>query len=250
MKFQTLASGSKGNCSILLCGNTKILIDAGISYLNIKKKLLEENLYLNDFSAILITHAHSDHIKGLENLIKHTLLNVYIPLKMYPDLQEIVPKDRIVNLEENTYINDVLITLIKTSHDAISVGYLITYLNKSLVYLTDTGYLNRKYFDILKNKNIYFIESNHDEEMLLNGPYPYFLKQRVISDRGHLSNNTASQYLEKLVNINTKYIFLAHLSATNNTFEKAIDATTNKVDTTNITVFIAKQDEVSELVEV
>src|SRR5699024_1080680 len=115
---------------------------------------------------------------------------------------------------------------IKTSHDAKgSVGFLITEDDNSIVYITDTGYINRKYFPLLENKNIYYIESNHDEKMLMDGPYPYYLKQRIISDEGHLSNDTTAKYLKKLVGDNTKYIILAHLSEHNNKEELAYIAT-------------------------
>lgn len=251
MIIKTLASGSKGNCSIILCDNTKILVDIGISYLKLKRKLEELNLSLNDFSALLITHAHTDHIKGLSSLTKNTNLKIYIPKEMYKDLEEQIHHNNIEFITDNFQIENVSIELIHTSHDAsASVGYIMTYQNKGLVYVTDTGYINRKYLEKMKKKDIYLIESNHDEKMLMEGPYPYYLKQRVISDVGHLSNKTTAKYLETLIGDNTKYIILAHLSEKNNTEQLALLATREKIGTKKVEVLIAKQDEESPYIEV
>ena len=251
MKIKTFSSGSKGNCSIVLCDNTNIIIDMGISYLTLKRSLEENSLSFSDFQGILITHCHKDHTNGLSTLINKTKLNVYIPEEMYDSLKEYVPKSRCVFVDDNFTINDVSIELIHTSHDApASVGYIIDYNERSLVYVTDTGYINRKYLNRMINKNLYLIESNHDEVMLMDGPYPRFLKERVISDKGHLSNSTTSKYLKKIIGENTKTIILAHLSETNNTEEKALEAISKEELPKNIKVLIARQYEESEMIEV
>ncbi len=251
LRFKTFASGSKGNCAIVLCGKINIIIDIGISYLTLKRNLEQNNFDISYFSAILITHTHSDHIKGLSSLMKQTKLKVLIPKEMYPELKEIIPIDRIAFLNDKNKIDDVEIDLIHTSHDTVcSVGYIITYNNKSLVHITDTGYINRKYLKLMEKKDIYLIESNHDEEMLMNGPYPSFLKQRVISDRGHLSNRTTASYLEQIIGDNTKYILLAHISEKNNTEELAYKTTKEKLQGKNIKLLIAHQNEPSPLIEV
>ena len=122
----------------------------------------------------------------------------------------------------------------------------------SLVYVTDTGYINRKYLKKIGNKSVYIMESNHDEEMLMEGPYPYYLKQRVISDSGHLSNKTASKYLSTAVGEKTKYIILAHLSEKNNTEELAREALMDRLkeNSFDINLLIARQSESLELIEV
>lgn len=251
MKIKTLSSGSKGNCSIVLCDNTNIIIDMGISYLTLKRSLEENSLSFADFQGILVTHCHKDHTSGLSTLINKTKLNVYIPKEMYDSLKEYVPKDRCIFISDLFNINDVSIELIHTSHDApASVGYIIEYNNRNLVYVTDTGYINRKYLNKMVNKNLYLIESNHDEVMLMDGPYPRFLKERVISDKGHLSNNTTSKYLKKIVGDRTKTIILAHLSEKNNTEEKALEAISKEDLPKNIKVLIARQYEESEMIEV
>ena len=150
MKVKTIASGSKGNCTIVLCENTNIIIDMGISYLTLKKSLEENSLSFTDFSGVLITHNHNDHIKGLKTLVNKTKLYFYIPEAMYDGLQDIIPYYRCIFVDDLFNINDVDIELIHTSHDApYSVGFIIKYEDKSLVYVTDTGYINRKFLNNL-----------------------------------------------------------------------------------------------------
>lgn len=251
MKVQTIASGSKGNCTIVLCNDTKLIIDMGISYLTLKNSLEENSLSFDNFNGILITHCHKDHTKGLSSLIKKTNIPVYIPEKMYDSIKEYVPYTRCIIIDDEFYINDVKINLLHTSHDApCSVGFIIRNNDKSLVYITDTGYINRKILNNIVGKDCYIIESNHDEVMLMDGPYPRFLKERVISDKGHLSNITTAKYLKKIVGKNTKNIILAHRSETNNTEEKILEAINNVELDKNINIYIAKQNEEGPLIEV
>ena len=251
MKVKTIASGSKGNCAIVLCGNTNLIIDMGISYLTLKRSLEENSLSFDQFDGILVTHNHNDHIKGVASLLKYTHLKVYIPEAMYDGLKEYIPYPRCEFVEDSFTINDVNIELIHTSHEApYSVGFIIEHESKSLVYVTDTGYINRKYLEKMIGKDAYIIESNHDEVMLMDGPYPRFLKERVISDTGHLSNKTTAKYLKNLVRDNTKYIVLAHLSEKNNTEEKVLEAIEEQGLNIGREVFIAKQYEESPMIEV
>ena len=251
MKIQTIASGSKGNCTIIICDDTKIIIDMGISYITLKKSLEENSLSFDDFSGILITHNHSDHVNGLKTLIKKTKLNAYITKEMYESIKEIIPKERCIFIDEELDINNVKIELIHTSHDApVSYGYIINYNDKSIVYITDTGYINRKILNRIVNKNLYLIESNHDEVMLMDGPYPRFLKERVISDRGHLSNKTTAKYLSKIIGDKTKYVILAHLSETNNTKELALEEMQKEDINNKVEIVIASQYEPSKIIEV
>ena len=251
MKVQTIASGSKGNCAIVICNDTKIIIDMGISFITLKRSLEENSLSFNDFSGILITHNHKDHVNGLSTLIRKTKLNAYITEEMYESIKEYIEKERCIFIDEKFNINDINIELIHTSHDApVSNGFIITDDDKSLVYITDTGYINRKILNKIENKNIYVIESNHDEVMLMDGPYPRFLKERVISDRGHLSNSSTAKYLSKIIGKDTKYVLLAHLSETNNTEEKALEAMIKAEINKKVEVLIARQYEPSKMIEV
>ena len=251
MKIKTIASGSKGNCSIVLSDETKFIIDMGISYLTLKRSLEENSLSFDQFTGILITHNHKDHISGLASLIKKTHIKVFIPLEMYDGIKELVPKDRCEFVDDIFKVNDTQIELIHTSHDApYSIGFIITQQEKSIVYVTDTGYINRKYLKKMENKDLYLIESNHDEIMLMDGPYPRFLKERVISDKGHLSNTTTSKYLSKIVGNKTKYIILAHISEKNNTEELAYQCTKEELNNDKVEILIAKQYEESAFIEV
>ncbi|MCI8346406.1 MAG: MBL fold metallo-hydrolase [Bacilli bacterium] len=251
MKVKILASGSRGNVSLVICGNIKILIDIGLSCLRVQRHLEINHLTFKDIDALFITHSHSDHIKGLETLIKKTEIKVYIPKKMYHELNHIVPIERCVFIDDQFKVGQVEVELIHTSHDTdFSVGYIITDQGKSLVHVTDTGYINRKYLKKMKDKDIYVIESNHDEAMLMDGPYPRFLKERVISDRGHLSNKTTASYLKKLTTCNTKYVILAHLSEKNNNQTLAYQENYEAIKGKDIKLYIAKQDEETELIEV
>lgn len=252
MKVSVLSSGSKGNTTYIETKEAKILIDAGNSSKYITDKLKELNVDPNDIDAILITHVHSDHIKGLQVLTKKIKCSVYITKKMYPYL------DYLTNykfIEDDTInIKDIEINVIKTSHDTEdSVGYIINNNNKSVVYITDTGYINKKYFDILTNRNIYIFESNHDIEMLNNGKYPFELRQRILSDKGHLSNYDSAKYLSKFIGKDTKKIILAHLSEENNTEELALKTLKDRLIKENITfdnIITAKQNEKTELINI
>ena len=140
----------------MLCDNTKLIIDMGISYLTLKRSLEENSLSFDTFAGILITHNHKDHTSGLASVIKHTNLPVFIPEEMYDSLKEYVPYAKCKFIEDKFNINDVEIELIHTSHDApYSVGYIIEHNNKSLVYVTDTGYINRKYLNKMVEKRPY-----------------------------------------------------------------------------------------------
>ena len=251
MKIKTIASGSKGNCTIVLCENTNLIIDMGISYLTLKRSLEENSLSFSSFSGILITHCHNDHIKGLKALLKNTSLKVYIPEKMYDSLKEVIPYPKCIFIDDKFTIEDIQIELIHTSHDApYSVGFIIEDQKKSLVYVTDTGYINRKYLAKMIDKNTYLIESNHDEIMLMNGPYPRYLKERVISDKGHLSNKTTATYLKKVIGKHTNNIVLAHISEKNNTEEKVLEAIKEVGLDKKANIIIARQYEESPLIEV
>lgn len=252
MKVSVLSSGSKGNTTYIETKNAKILIDAGNSSKYILEKLQELNVNPNDIDAILITHIHVDHVKGLPVLLKKINPCVYMTKKMHPYLDYI---ENYTIIETDTItIKDIEVNVIKTSHDTDdSVGYIINNEGKSIVYITDTGYINRKYFDLLKNRNIYIMESNHDVEMLNNGKYPFELRQRILSDKGHLSNYDSAKYLSTFIGNNTKYILLAHLSEENNTQELAYDTLNERLNKENIhvdNIIIAKQNQETELINI
>lgn len=251
MKVIVLASGSKGNVTYLEYKNTKILIDLGMPKKYVEDKLKEIDIKPEDINAILISHTHSDHIKGLKGFVKSYNTSIYITNKMLKDIEKDIPIENINYFQNTNQINDISIEIIKTSHDTSdSVGFII---NDEIVHITDTGYLNAKYYPILENKKAYFFESNHDIEMLMKGKYPYYLRQRVAGVSGHLSNNDSSSHLSKLVGDNTKVVTLCHLSEENNTEEKALNSLLEALEKHNKNidkVIIAKQNEKTDLIEV
>ena len=251
MKICVLASGSKGNSTLIQTEHSNTLIDIGMSNLYIEKKLISLNIDPDKIDNVFITHPHVDHVAGLKVFIKKHNPTVYLTQKMYDELKETVNFNNYVILDGDLYINDLNVKYFKTSHDAIdSVGYIFSNNDKEFVYVTDTGYINKKYFDLLINKDMYVFESNHDVQMLMDNPnYPYQTKQRILSDKGHLSNKDSSYYLSKFVGDKTKYIFLAHLSEQNNDKDLALNTLTDKIGN-DINIRIAEQNERSELVEI
>lgn len=249
MKVSVLSSGSKGNTTFIETDMAKILIDIGNTSKYVKEKLEDFGVEPNELDAILITHTHIDHVKGLKVFEKKYHVPVYITKIMYQSLEFL---DDYVEISDEFDIKDMHITAIKTSHDVDDArGYIISNDDKSIVYITDTGYINKKYFNILSNKNLYIMESNHDVEMLSNGKYPFQLRQRILSDKGHLSNYDSSKYLSSFIGDNTKYILLAHLSEENNTEELAYETLINRLNSDNKHVdkiIIAKQDKETELI--
>ncbi len=251
MKSVVLASGSEGNSTFLSSSGINILIDIGKNAKYIKEKILEIGENPENIRAILISHTHDDHVSALKVFLKKYHPQVYITEKMFYDLDFLKEYENVVIYDEDFYIDSISIKTIKTSHDVTdSRNFIISDGANSLVYLTDTGYLNRKYFVDLKNKTYYLIESNHDIEMLMNGPYPKWLKQRVLGSLGHLSNKDCSFYLTKLIGENTKKIVLMHLSQKNNTEEKALETLENtfkEYDMNFENVLCAKQNEITKV---
>ena len=254
LKVCVLSSGSKGNCTLVSTASTKILIDLGRSCAYITAKLKELDVDSKDINAVLITHSHNDHTNGLKVFVNKFHPKVYLTESMYEDLKELLNYEDCIFIEEPFEINDLEIDYIKTSHDTDdSNGYIIKNKKESLVYITDTGYINQKYNNKLKNHSIYIMESNHDIKMLMEGSYPHYLKQRILSDRGHLSNEDSAINLAKYIGSKTKYIILAHLSEENNTKEKAYSTLIDTLNKKNIkfdNIIVATQEDKTEVIEV
>jgi len=255
MKISVLASGSKGNCCYINTSVGEFLIDIGMTCSYIGNKLIDIDTTAKNISAIFITHTHKDHINGLKVFVKKYNPIIYVSEKIYQELKDIVFSDNYVILDKELIIDNLKVTIIKTSHDTDdSVGYMFEEEDKSIVYITDTGYINMKNHNKLSNKNIYVLESNHDIDMLMNNPtYPYRLKQRILGDKGHLSNKDSSYYLTKIIGENTKYIVLLHLSEQNNTEALALNCLKESLQTKTIfnpQILVGRQKEKSNVLEI
>lgn len=252
MEVCVLASGSKGNVTLIQSMDTNIFIDLGPTCFYVEERLKELGIDPESIKAILITHTHSDHIKGLKVFLKKYHPILYVTEKMLVDLQNEMPPFSYELIEGDFTIDAITVHVIKTSHDASdSNGYIVEEGKNSVVYMTDTGFINRKYFEILKNRSVYIMESNHDVEKLLKGRYPYQLRRRVLSDKGHLSNIDSSNYLANFIGEDTKKIILAHLSEENNTKELALSTLYGVFEEHGIhfdKVIVSEQYEKTELI--
>ncbi len=253
MKVCVLSSGSKGNCTYVETKSNKILIDIGTSCLYVEKALKNINVLPQEIDTILITHAHVDHIAGLKVFEKKYHPNIYLTPLILEEIN--LPLDNIHFIEEKVRLNNITIYAIKTSHDTKdSNAYIIEEENSSIVNITDTGYINEKYFKQLSNRNIYVFESNHDIEMLMNNKhYPHHIKNRIMGDKGHLSNKDSAYYLSKFIGRDTKKVILAHLSEQNNTQKLALETLQNTLQKRNIkfnNIIIAEQNHQTELLKI
>ena len=217
MLIEILASGSEGNSVYIQTKNKKVLIDAGMNYKYLKEKLEEINVDPGEIDIILITHTHSDHTSALKVFLNKNHPLLFIDEEMLPELEFVKDYDNIEFRFKDFDFEGTIIEMFHTSHDApASRGYIIKDGEESFVYITDTGYINQRLFKKLYNHNKYVFESNHDVELLMHGRYPQWLKSRILSDKGHLSNAQAGFYLSKIIGPDTKKIALAHLSKENN----------------------------------
>jgi phosphoribosyl 1,2-cyclic phosphodiesterase len=214
MEYIILASGSRGNSTIIMNGKTRILIDAGLPRHELLSKLESLNLSIDQIDAVLVTHEHIDHTRSLEVFSKSKIYSSPLTLSLEDkNYLEFYKEYRIAGFN---------ITPIQLSHDcADPMGFVIKHEEESLVYITDTGHIKEQDFQYINNATHYIFESNHDENMLMMTRRPHHLKQRIMSPKGHLSNITASLILAKLVGVGTKSIRLAHLSDEANTKELA-----------------------------
>lgn len=265
MDFCSIASGSSGNCIFVGTEQTGVLIDAGISGKRVTEGLHTIDRDPRELDAILITHEHSDHIKGLGVLARKYGIPIYstegtiramqkqnLLGKMEPSLfHEITP-------DQTFCIGDLAVQPFHVSHDAADpVAYRFRYGEKSVAVATDLGYYDDYIVEHLKNLDAVLIESNHDVNMLQVGAYPYYLKQRILGRRGHLSNDNAGRLLGRILNDKMKAVMLGHLSKENN-YEALAMATVcteitegdNPYKAGDFPIEIAKRDVPSQLIAV
>ncbi len=223
----TLASGSSGNALVLSWEGGHILVDAGISCRRIAQGLEALGLGLRDLDAVLVTHTHSDHISGLQTLLKRTDCPVYASAGAGRDLlrRMVLLEDRLEAAEGPFSVKDCAVTPFPTSHDAPgSRGYRFDTPDGGFGLLTDSGAVTAEAAAVLPGVALAVLEANHDVETLRSGPYPYFLKERILGPSGHLCNEDAAAFAVALAAAGAREIVLAHLSRENNTPAMALGA--------------------------
>ena len=250
----SLYSGSKGNSVLIESNNAKILIDAGKSARALCGALAEIGKSIDEIDAIFITHEHNDHINALETLLKKHKIPVHIvgisANKLLTRSREVFEDALCLHTPIFTVnIGDMKITSFPTPHDSeYSVGYRIEIGDNCIGYATDIGYVTDEIKNGLSGCESIVIECNHDEEMLMDGPYPYDLKLRIKSKKGHLSNKDCAEFVSDLCFIGTKNVLLAHLSEENNDPELAFDEVWSAISDESINLKIASQYQPTKLI--
>ncbi len=251
--FRTLASGSSGNAALLSRGETHLLIDMGISCRRICKALEGLGLTPDQLAGVLITHEHTDHISGLATYIKKYRTPIFcspaVSRQLAYRLAGIEPQLRPMELGSAAVFGAVEAMILPTSHDCReSAAWRLTAPEGRVGYLTDTGHVVEETGEKLLGADLLVLESNHDVEKLLAGPYPYPLKKRILGDSGHLSNDAAAAYAVRSVRAGTRSILLAHLSDENNTPQLALGAVGEALSEAglNVSLAAAPRDGVSE----
>ena len=227
MTFRTLASGSSGNATYLRVGSTCILIDAGISLRRIRNALKEMGESIEELSALIITHEHSDHIKGCASLLKARpdlpIFATFGTKEACCEKASWASAAQIIEAQRAFAIDEVEVLPFRTSHDAReSVGLRFEARGAAFGFATDLGRPTAEVIDCLQGCQALVLEANYDEELLLHSPYPVFLKRRIAGRGGHLSNVQARQLLKDVADEHLETVVLGHLSDKNNTPQRAV----------------------------
>ncbi len=265
MRFCSIASGSSGNCIYVGSDETHILVDAGISGKRIEAGLNSLDLSTGDIDAILITHEHSDHIQGLGVLARRYGIPVYTTGGTADAIQRMknpgdIPADIFHEIREDEpfTVRDMTIHAFTIPHDAAQpVGYRVECGNQSVGIATDLGRYGEYIIDNLQGLDALLLEANHDVRMLQVGKYPYYLKQRILGDRGHLSNENSGKLLCRLLHDNMKAVFLGHLSKENNYEQLAYETVCSEITigdnpyhSRDFNIQVAGRDRISEVITI
>lgn len=265
MRFCSIASGSSGNCIYVGSDTTHLLIDVGISGKRTESGLESLDLTGKDLDGILITHEHADHINGLGVISRKYHVPIYATKGTIAAIKQCSSIGKIeddlfveVNEDTRTIIKDLTVCPMKISHDAAQpVAYKIHYGSKKIAVCTDLGVYNDYTVECLKGMDALLLEANHDVNMLQVGPYPYYLKQRILGDRGHLSNENSGKLLSRVLHDGMQAIVLGHLSKENNIPELAYEAVRmeitmgdNPYHANDFKMMVAKRDTPSEAIQI
>ncbi|MDD7460902.1 MAG: MBL fold metallo-hydrolase [Prevotellaceae bacterium] len=225
LNFISFGSGSSGNCYYLYTETDNILIDAGIGIRTLKKYFRDYGLSLSDVQNVLVTHDHADHIKSVGSLSKEFGLPIYATHRVHVGIEKnycvrckVSPERlKLVEYDVTFHLGNFAITPFKVPHDSMdNVGYKIEYNGIVFSLMTDIGMVTDTMKQVISASQYIVIEANHDEEMLSNGPYPQYLKNRILGDTGHLSNRHCGTSLAEYATENLKHVWLCHLSEENN----------------------------------
>ena len=230
MKIASIASGSNGNCYYLENDNDAILVDAGISTKKIVERMANLGLSMSKVRGVFISHEHTDHVLGVNVLSRKYSVPVFMTQKTYSSYGKII-KDSLINFfspGKQVKLGKIQVNTFLKSHDAAEpCSFLVSVEKRNVAVMTDIGLKCSNVIDHIKNADAIFLESNYDDHMLQKGPYPAFLKARISSELGHLSNTQAGMIALEHASSRLKYIFLSHLSENNNTPELAFNTFNN-----------------------
>ena len=215
MELSIIASGSNGNCYLLQSGKTSVLFDAGKSCRETAERMAALGKDIREVKGIVLSHAHGDHYRGIGPIARRLGIPVYVRKPVYLACRQGLGPVDVRHFEDAFRIGDLEILPIETSHDVASCGFVVGRFG----IFTDTGCVTAQMREIISDLDAVLIESNYDERMLMTGPYPLHLKERIASDRGHLSNEDASDFIRRNGD-HLSQVFLAHLSETNNSADK------------------------------
>lgn len=265
MQFVSIASGSSGNCIFVGSDTTSILVDAGISNKRIEQGLNEIGRKSSELDGIMITHEHSDHVKGLGVLARKQGVPIYGTKETLDEITKIkslgeFPRELLhpIQPDADFSVGDLEIRPFKIDHDAANpVAYRIQNDHASVAVATDMGHYDQYIIDHLQGLDALLLEANHDVRMLETGPYPYYLKQRILSDHGHLSNDNAGRLLNHILHDRLKQVVLGHLSRENNYEELAYQTVRLEIDqgdhpykASDFRISVAKRDQMSEIITI
>ena len=255
-----LASGSKGNAAVIRAGEQAFLVDVGISCRQLTERLHQAGMKPEDLTGVLLTHEHHDHVKGLPVFCRKYRLPVFANERTWQYMPKKSEMERSCCrlLPKKLSSGSLEIIPFAVPHDAAStVGYVFKSGGSKCTYLTDVGFVTDEVRQNIADADVVVLEANHDVKMLEAGPYPYYLKRRILGDYGHLSNENAGRLLSSILHDNLKHIFLGHLSKENNYEELAYETVRLEItegDTpykaNDFPITVAKRDAVSQIVTV
>lgn len=256
LKFCSLYSGSSGNSSFIQSENINILVDAGVSGKKIIDALASINISIENISAILITHEHSDHTQSIATLSKKYNIPVYANKKTWDAMQdkkEKISKNNIMYFNNNKpfTLNDITILPFDIPHDAADpCGFTISDFESKISIATDIGHITTSIIDNIKNSNFLLLEANYEPDVLKCSSYPFHLKERIASPIGHLSNIEAGKTINYLADFGVKNIMLGHLSNENNFPELAYKSVLEQIENKDLNLSVANRFEPSEFFNV